>query len=154
MLKPLPITSEGHDFELQSKVLGMYDKGSSGTVVKSEDALVDAGTGEVYARIIGSMFYVGQGNWGGPRGDKEPDVPRPGSRPDDAIEFEVPKNAAHLYRYEQHRHPTSIQLLTDSFIVLMVTIIHCMQRQKLAKKWDSAASSRMAFIPTIASRNI
>lgn len=98
LLKPLPVTSEGRDFEFRSTVLGVYDKGKSGTVVKSEDALVDAKTGEIYARIIGSWFYVGQGNWGGPRGPKEPPLPPIERGPDQVLSFKVPENSAHLYR--------------------------------------------------------
>ncbi|VUC32643.1 unnamed protein product [Clonostachys rosea] len=64
--KPLPTTSLGREFEFRSKVIGVYDKGNSGTVVRSEDCLIDAKSGEQYAKISGSLFYVGQGNWGGP----------------------------------------------------------------------------------------
>lgn len=67
-LKPLPVTSEGRRFELRSKVLGVYDKGRPGTVVETEQRVVDAETGETYTRAVGSGFYVGQGGWGGPKG--------------------------------------------------------------------------------------
>lgn len=67
-LKPIPVTSEGRKFEVRSKVLGVYDKGKPGTVVETEKVLVDAETGEVYTREVGSGFYVGQGGWGGPKG--------------------------------------------------------------------------------------
>ena len=68
-LKPLPTTSEGRKFEIRSKVLGVYDKGKPGTVVETEQKLVDKETGEVYSRAVGSGFYVGQGGWGGPKGE-------------------------------------------------------------------------------------
>ena len=67
-LKPLPVTSEGRNFEIRSKVLGVYDKGKPGTVVETEQTLVDKDTGEVYSRAVGSGLYVGQGNWGGSKG--------------------------------------------------------------------------------------
>lgn len=67
-LKPLPTTSAGKTFELKSKVLGVYDKGKAGTVVETELLLMEKG-GDVYARAVGSGFYVGQGNWGGPKGE-------------------------------------------------------------------------------------
>lgn len=67
-LKPLPVTSKGRKFEVRSKVLGVYDKGKSGTVVESEHRLVDVESGETYTRAVGSGFYVGQGGWGGPKG--------------------------------------------------------------------------------------
>lgn len=66
--KPIPVTSEGRKFEIRSKVLGVYDKGKPGTVVETEQRLVDAETGETYTRAVGSGFYVGQGGWGGPKG--------------------------------------------------------------------------------------
>jgi hypothetical protein len=49
-------------------VLGVYDKGKPGTVVETEQCLVDAESGETYSRAVGSGFYVGQGGWGGPKG--------------------------------------------------------------------------------------
>jgi hypothetical protein len=66
--KPLPVTSEGRKFEIRSKVLGVYDKGKPGTVVETEQCLVDMESGETYSRAVGSGFYVGQGGWGGPKG--------------------------------------------------------------------------------------
>lgn len=65
--KPLPPTSAGKTFNIRSKVLGVYDKGKPGTVVETEQLLVEKG-GDVYARAVGSGFFVGQGNWGGPKG--------------------------------------------------------------------------------------
>lgn len=66
-LKPLPPTSQGKTFELRTKVLGVYDKGKAGSVVDTETVLAERG-GDVYSRALGSAFYVGQGNWGGPKG--------------------------------------------------------------------------------------
>ncbi|KAM5356870.1 hypothetical protein ACJ41O_003516 [Fusarium nematophilum] len=105
LLKPLPVTSAGRDFEFRSKVIGVYDKGKAGTVVKSEDALVEVSTGEVYARIIGSWFYVGQGNWGGPRGPKEPAFPMPDRVPDKKMHLKVHENSAHIYRLNGDYNP-------------------------------------------------
>ena len=67
-LKQLPTSSAGRTFEIRSKVLGVYDKGKPGTVVETEQVLAEKG-GDVYARAVGSGFYVGQGNWGGPKGE-------------------------------------------------------------------------------------
>lgn len=36
--------------------------------METEQLLVEKG-GDVYARAVGSGFFVGQGNWGGPKGD-------------------------------------------------------------------------------------
>lgn len=67
-LKPLPTSSEGKDFEIRSKILGVYDKGKPGSVVEKEQLLVDKSSGEVYTRAVGMSFFVGQGNWNGPKG--------------------------------------------------------------------------------------
>lgn len=48
--------------------MGVYDKGKAGSVVETEQQIVDKETGEVYTKAVGSGFYVGQGNWGGPKG--------------------------------------------------------------------------------------
>lgn len=67
--KPIPPTSAGKHFELRTKVLGVYDKGKAGTVVETETILAEQG-GDVYTKAVGSAFFVGQGNWGGPKGRK------------------------------------------------------------------------------------
>lgn len=65
--KPLPPTSAGKEFEVRSKVLGIYDKGKTGTVIETEQVLEEKG-GDVFTKAVGCAFFVGQGNWGGPRG--------------------------------------------------------------------------------------
>lgn len=66
-LKPLPPSSQGREFELKSRVIGVYDKGKAGSVVETETTLAEKG-GDDYAKTVGSAFFVGQGNWGGPKG--------------------------------------------------------------------------------------
>ena len=100
-LKPLPATSEGRTFELRSKVLGVYDKGKPGTVVETEQTIVDKETGEVYTRAVGSGFFVGQGGWGGPKGPATVNYPPPKGReqkPDKVSETQLTAESAHLYR--------------------------------------------------------
>jgi hypothetical protein len=100
-LKPLPPTSEGRKFELRSKVIGVYDKGKPGTVVETEQTIVDKETGEVYTRAVGSGFYVGQGGWGGPKGPATVNYPPPKGRensPDKISEKQLTAESAHLYR--------------------------------------------------------
>lgn len=36
--------------------------------MESEQSIVEEGTGEVYSKTVSSNFFVGQGNWGGPKG--------------------------------------------------------------------------------------
>ncbi|KAH9888249.1 Thioesterase/thiol ester dehydrase-isomerase [Xylariomycetidae sp. FL2044] len=110
-LKPLPTTSAGRKFEMRSKVLGVYDKGRPGTVVETQQDLVDAATGEVYSRAIGSAFYVAQGNWGGPKGPATENFPPPkGKKPDVVFEEQTKRETPLLYRLNGdynplHAHP-------------------------------------------------
>ncbi|KAK8140517.1 hypothetical protein PG984_000583 [Apiospora sp. TS-2023a] len=110
-LKPLPPTSAGKKFEIRTKVLGVYDKGRPGTVVETQTDLVEAGSGEVYSRAIGSAFYVAQGNWGGPKGPATENFPPPkGKKPDAVFEDQTTQQTALLYRLNGdynplHAHP-------------------------------------------------
>ena len=40
--------------------MGAYDKGKAGLVLEEQVLLVDADSGEVYTKMIGSSFFVGQ----------------------------------------------------------------------------------------------
>lgn len=105
-LKPLPTTSEGREFEIRSKVLGVYDKGKPGTVMETQQDLVDKNTGEVFSRVVGAGFFVGQGNWGGPKGPKSPNYPPPeGKQPDAVYEDQTSLELAHLYRLNGDYNP-------------------------------------------------
>lgn len=114
-LKPLPPTSAGKKFDLRSKVLGVYDKGKAGTVIETETVLAERG-GDIYSKAVGSSFFVGQGNWGGPKGEDcnqsgcELEVdegqgpstvnypPPEGRKPDAVHTLQTTKETAHLYR--------------------------------------------------------
>lgn len=104
--KPLPTTSAGRKFESRVTVVGVYDKGKPGTVLETQTDLVDAASGEVYARVIGSGFFIGQGGWGGPKGPKNPNYDPPKDRAPDAV-YELPttKESAHLYRLNGDYNP-------------------------------------------------
>lgn len=100
-LKPLPPTSAGRQFELRTKVIGVYDKGRVGSVVETEQQLVEKGNGEVYAQMVGSAVFIGQGNWGGPKGPSTKAFPPPeGRRPDAVFELKLTPETALLYRWE------------------------------------------------------
>lgn len=106
--KPLPPTSEGHKFELRSKVLGVYDKGKPGTVVETEQLIVDANTNEIYSRAVGSGFFMGQGNWGGPKGPATQNFPPPEGRekkPDKTHVLQLTPESALLYRLNGDYNP-------------------------------------------------
>ncbi|KAJ8605710.1 hypothetical protein MRB53_041351 [Persea americana] len=67
-LAPIPTSSEGTgNFQIRNKVLGVYDKGKPGSVVDTEQTLVDK-KGTVYSKVKSSSFFVGQGGWGGAEG--------------------------------------------------------------------------------------
>lgn len=87
-------------------MLGVYDKGKPGTVVETEQTIVDAKNGEVYTRMVGSAFFTGQGGWGGPKGDKNPNYDPPkGKKPDASFELQTTKETAHLYRLNGDYNP-------------------------------------------------
>ena len=97
-LKPLPPTSAGKKFYLKAKVLGVYDKGKAGTVLETQQEIIC--NGEVYTRAVGSAFFIGQGNWGGPKGPSTVNYPPPKGRKPDAIHIlQLTEEAALLYRY-------------------------------------------------------
>lgn len=105
-LKPLPTSSEGRKFEIRTKVLGCYDKGRPGSVLEIQQELVDAASGEVYSRAIGSSFFVGQGNWGGPKGPATQNFPPPkGKAPDLKFEDQTQRETALLYRLNGDYNP-------------------------------------------------
>lgn len=105
-LKPLPTTSAGRKFEVRTKVLGVYDKGRPGSVVETQTDIVDASSGEVYSRAIGSAFFVAQGNWGGPKGPATVNYPPPkGKEPDVVFEDQTTRETALLYRLNGDYNP-------------------------------------------------
>jgi hypothetical protein len=61
--KQLPTSSEGRNFEIRQKVVGVYDKGKSGSVLETESLVVDKSSGETYVKAVGSMFFIGQGRF-------------------------------------------------------------------------------------------
>lgn len=84
-------------------MIGVYDKGKVGTVVETEQLLVETKNGgsvqEVYARMVGSAVFIGQGNWGGPKGPSTEAFPPPeGRRPDGVFKLKLSAEAALLYR--------------------------------------------------------
>lgn len=103
--KPLPTSSEGRKFEMRSKVIGVYDKGKA-TVVETQNDLVDVESGELYSRAIGSGFFVGQGNWGGPKGPASQSYAPPKDKKSDAVhEHQTYAETAHLYRLNGDYNP-------------------------------------------------
>lgn len=106
VLKPLPPTSAGKKFELRNKVIGIYDKGKAGTVIESEQSIVDKESGEVYTKTVSSSFMVGQGNWGGPKGPSTVNYPPPqGKKPDAVHVVQTTAETPLLYRLNGDYNP-------------------------------------------------
>lgn len=106
--RPIPSTSTSRNFRVRSKVLGIYDKGKPGTVIETEQTLFDADEpNKPYTTVVGSAFYVGQGGWGGPKGDKAPDYKPPADqrKPDAVAEIQTTAETAHLYRLNGDYNP-------------------------------------------------
>jgi peroxisomal enoyl-CoA hydratase 2 len=60
--------------------------------------------GDVYSRLVGSAFFVGQGNWGGPKGPSTVNYPPPeGKKPDGVYTHQTTAESALLYRSVSHR---------------------------------------------------
>jgi peroxisomal enoyl-CoA hydratase 2 len=88
---------------MRKKVTGVYDKGDSGSVLEAQQDLVDTETEEVYAQIHVWSFYVGQGNWGGPRGPAMQDFSPPSDRgPDVVVAHQTTPETPLLYRSVMH----------------------------------------------------
>jgi peroxisomal enoyl-CoA hydratase 2 len=68
ILRDLPTCSGPRKFILRQKLVGIYDKGKAGSVIETSTDLLDSESGDIYTTISGSVFAVGQGNWGGPKG--------------------------------------------------------------------------------------
>lgn len=80
--------------------------GKPGTVVETQTDLVDTKSGELYSRVVGSGFFVGQGGWGGPKGPKNASyAPPEGKEPDAVYEFQTNASTAHLYRLNGDYNP-------------------------------------------------
>ena len=105
-LKPLPPSSAGRKFEVRTRVVGVYDKGRAGSIIETQSDLVDAGSGDVYCRMMGSAFYVGQGGWGGPKGPATETFPPPkGKKPDAVLERQTTAETALAYRLNGDYNP-------------------------------------------------
>ncbi|MCJ1371428.1 hypothetical protein MMC20_002643 [Loxospora ochrophaea] len=131
--KPLPPSSQGRSFELRSKVLGIYDKGKAGTVMETEFVLAEKG-GDVYAKAVGSSFFVGQGNWGGPKGPPTVNFPPPeGKKPTTTHTLQLNKESALLYRLNGDYNPLHADPTPGTKMGFGGTIMHGLF------SWNSAA---------------
>ncbi|KAJ5130760.1 uncharacterized protein N7515_006799 [Penicillium bovifimosum] len=133
ILPPSP-TSEGRKFELRNKVIGVYDKGKPGTVVETEQSIVDKESGEVFTKVRSSGFLVGQGGWGGPKGPSTVNyAPPEGKAPDATHVVQTTQETAHLYRLNGDYNPLHATPEPGQKMGFGGTIIHGLF------SWNSAA---------------
>lgn len=98
--RPLPVQGT---LRTTSTVTGIYDKGS-GALVATENAAVDAATGEPVVTSRAGIFIRGEGGFGGDRGPREP-WRRPVGEPDHRVVLETRPEQALVYRLSGDRNP-------------------------------------------------
>ncbi|HTX51607.1 MAG TPA: MaoC/PaaZ C-terminal domain-containing protein [Caulobacteraceae bacterium] len=100
--KPLPVTGT---FTAEGRTLGAWDKGEGkGAVVVNETVWTDE-RGEKAATLTMSMFYRGDGGFGGPtEGQPEPHAV-PTRSPDLSVDIATRPDQALLYRLNGDRNP-------------------------------------------------
>ncbi|KAI0997171.1 hypothetical protein K3495_g11015 [Podosphaera aphanis] len=139
--KPLPASSEGRRFELRTKVLGVFDKGKAGSVVETQQDLIDLESSEVYVRATGSVFYLGQGNWGGPKGPQTINFPPPsGKAADYIIPNQTTAETALLYRLNGDYNPLHATPEPGEMMGFGGTIIHGLY------SWNCAAHALLRSV--------
>jgi acyl dehydratase len=86
------------------KVTGIWDKGSA-AVIDMESHTVLADTGEALFTSRSSMFFRGEGGWGGERGPSATKHAAPERDPDAMITYTTRPDQALLYRLNGDRNP-------------------------------------------------
>ena len=98
--RPLPVAGTARTV---STVTGIYDKGS-GALILSENAAVDAATGEPLVTARSGAFIRGEGGFGGERGASEP-WQRPDRPADHQVVLATRPEQALIYRLSGDRNP-------------------------------------------------
>ncbi|KIX01197.1 uncharacterized protein Z518_08922 [Rhinocladiella mackenziei CBS 650.93] len=79
VLRPIPTSSQGRNFEVRSEVVAVWDKGKGrSTVLKTEHLIVEileSGDEVEFTRMSDTAVFMGQGGWGGPNGKFTPSHP-------------------------------------------------------------------------------
>jgi acyl dehydratase len=100
--KPLPVTGT---FTAEGRTLGAWDKGEGkGAVVVNETIWTDE-KGEKAATLTMSMFYRGDGGFGGPTGGQPEPHATPTRAPDLSVGIATRPDQALLYRLNGDRNP-------------------------------------------------
>jgi acyl dehydratase len=100
--RPLPAAGT---FTVEGRTLGAWDKGEGkGAVVVNESVWTDE-KGDKVATLTMSMFYRGDGGFGGPtEGQPEPH-PTPTRAPDQSVDIATRPDQALIYRLNGDRNP-------------------------------------------------
>ncbi|KAJ5140122.1 hypothetical protein N7448_003530 [Penicillium atrosanguineum] len=129
VLKPLPRPARAASSSCATRSLG-----KPGTVMETEQSIVDKESGEVYSKVLSSGFLVGQGNWGGPKGPSTVNFPPPEGKNPDAIHvIQTTMETAHLYRLNGDYNPLHATPEPGQKMGFGGTIIHGLF------SWNSAA---------------
>ena len=97
------IPTEGR-LRTSGKIVGIWDKGAA-AVVDMESETVLADTGEALFTSRASMFFRGEGGWGGERGPSAAKQGAPERDPDVSITYQTRSDQALLYRLNGDRNP-------------------------------------------------
>ena len=62
---------------MRRETVGAYDKGRAGLVLEEKTLLMDADSGDVYTKMVGSSFFVGQVQPAGGATDSRADMTVP-----------------------------------------------------------------------------
>ncbi|KAI5303332.1 Mitochondrial-processing peptidase subunit alpha [Ascosphaera pollenicola] len=104
--KHIPPTSEPHDFEMRTRVLGVWDKRKASMMDLEHTLLkVENGKETVYTKSFETAFFVGAGGWGGPRGPKIARYLPPKTKADVETSLQTTLESAHLYRLNGDYNP-------------------------------------------------
>ncbi|KAF9108985.1 hypothetical protein BGX27_008159 [Mortierella sp. AM989] len=109
VFRPLPL---GGEFELETTVTGVYDKGK-GMVIERTTVMVDPkepkGSRKPYVSMKGTAYVRGYGGWNGPKGPKQEAYDPPKDKaPDATYEDKTTEDIAVLYRLSGDYNPLHI----------------------------------------------
>jgi acyl dehydratase len=101
-----PIPSEGKVF-IEGRITNIYDKIKGALIVWRKRVMTEEG--DPLAEAESSIFYTGEGGFGGDPGPKpEPLEPPKGTEPDFTVSYFIPENQAALYRLNGDLNPLHI----------------------------------------------
>ncbi|PKY43305.1 Thioesterase/thiol ester dehydrase-isomerase [Rhizophagus irregularis] len=107
ILNQLPTSGE---FELRSKLSGVYDKGK-GILLERTYTLVDPKIDKEYCVLTTQSFVIGYGGFGGSKGQISPSYKPPKDKKPDVVDVcSTSKNQAILYRLSGDYNPLHIDL--------------------------------------------